>query len=72
MIGLGIRYASSKKVVKRWERFTDSTAIRHNLGHQLQAWSRETHHILEEAGRGQNYLTAEEIGDLMRTLPAYQ
>jgi hypothetical protein len=65
LIGLGIRYSTSKKVTERWERFTDSTAISHNLGYQLKAWSGEVHHILEAAGRGRNYLTVEEIEGVM-------
>ncbi|HHG84225.1 MAG TPA: hypothetical protein ENJ82_05690 [Bacteroidetes bacterium] len=61
IIGLGIRYATNKKLVKRWERLTDKRAIGHNLGYQLLAWSREVHSVLEAAGRGQNYLTPAEI-----------
>ena len=57
----GIRYATNKKLVKRWERLTDKRAIGHNLGYQLLAWSREVHSVLEAAGRGQNYLTPAEI-----------
>ncbi|MEM0999342.1 MAG: hypothetical protein AAGN35_19955 [Bacteroidota bacterium] len=72
LIGLGLRYATDPQVVERWERFTDSTAVRHNLGYQLRSWSEEVHPILEKAGRGQNYLRPEEITAFMRTLPAYQ
>lgn len=72
IVGLGLRYATSKKVVQQWENFTDSTAIRHNLGYQLLAWSRETHHILEAVGRGQNYLTPTQIESVMREETAYQ
>lgn len=68
MLALGIRYSTSKKVAERWERFTDSTAIHHNLGHQLMAWSEEVHHILEAAGRGQNYLSPSEIEAVMQAM----
>lgn len=68
LMGLGIRYSTSKKVTQRWERFTDSTAIHHNLGPQLMTWSKEVHHILESAGRGQNYLTPSEIRAVMKEM----
>lgn len=72
MIGLGIRYTFSKKTVREWENFTDSTAIQHNLGHQLLAWSREVRHLLEADGRGENYLSPWQIEEAMRSIEAYR
>ncbi len=60
IIGFAIKYLS-KKFGKKIENETDRIAITHNLGYQLLEWSREAHDALEEAGRGENYLTPEQI-----------
>ena len=56
----GMKYLT-KKFRKKIENETDRIAIRHNLGYQLLQWSREAHGALEAAGRGENYLTPEQI-----------
>jgi hypothetical protein len=57
----GIRYGTSRKYVIHTEHHTDQLAIDHQLGWQLLAWARIAHPLLEQAGRGQNYMLPEEI-----------
>ena len=57
----GIRYGTSKKYVIATEHHTDEIAIDHGLGWQLLAWAKIARPMLEQAGRGQNYMLPEEI-----------
>lgn len=64
LVGLlvdGMRYGCSKRFVVRTEHQTDQAAIDHGLGWQLLAWQRIARPLLEQAGRGQNYMRPEEI-----------
>lgn len=62
----GIRYGSSAKYVVQTEHLTDQVAIDHHLGWQLLAWAQIAHPLLEQAGRGQNYMLPSEIEAQMK------
>ncbi len=66
LLGDGIRYGSSGKYVIRTEHHTDQLAIDHQLGWQLLDWARIAHPLLEQAGRGQNYMLPDEIAAQLR------
>ena len=57
----GLRYGSSAKYVVCTEHLTDQIAIDHHLGWQLLAWAQIARPLLEQAGRGQNYMRPAEI-----------
>lgn len=61
LLGDGMRYGCSGNYVVRTEHHTDQVAIDHGLGWQLLAWSRIARPLLEQAGRGQNYMLPSEI-----------
>ena len=61
LLATGVRYSLSGKFVIATEHETDQTTIAHGLGWQLLAWSKIAHPLLEQAGRGQNYLLPAEI-----------
>lgn len=65
LIWTGIKYGLSKRFVKRMEHETDQIAIHHELGWQLFDWSKIAHPLLEQAGRGQNYMLPEEIEQVL-------
>jgi hypothetical protein len=65
LVGMGLKYAFSKKFVIEVEHKTDSTAIAQGLGCELWAWSKIARPLLVQAGRGQNYLKPEEIQEIL-------
>ncbi len=60
LMGLAVKYLF-KKFRIRFERATDQRTIDHGLGRQLLEWSKTVHHHLTADGRGENYMTPEEI-----------
>jgi hypothetical protein len=61
MLVEGSRYGTSLRYVIQAEHATDQCAIDHHLGWQLLAWQRIARPLLEQAGRGQNYMLPSEI-----------
>ncbi|MCB9231869.1 MAG: hypothetical protein H6581_09415 [Bacteroidia bacterium] len=57
---LGIKYQFTQ-IKKEFELKTDLLAIRHGLGCQVLAWSEAVHDLLAQDGRGELYLSPEQI-----------
>jgi len=60
LIGFGLHYIKKKDIIKT-ENQTDLATIEHGLGYQLLQWSKEVHDLHIADGRGQLYLSPEEI-----------
>lgn len=66
LIGLAKKYAK-EEFRTDFERDTDKATIEHQLGFQLKQWSSEVHMYHIEDGRGEMYLSPEEIDREMMT-----
>lgn len=55
-----MHYIKEKDIIKA-ENQTDLTTIEHGLGYQLLQWSKEVHDLHIADGRGELYLSPEEI-----------
>lgn len=71
MCKFGLHYIKEKDIIATENR-TDKITINHGLAYQLLAWSNEVHHLHIEDGRGDRYLSPQQIMELIESNSLYE
>jgi hypothetical protein len=71
---LGIKYVLGffRSYKHHFEQETDKRAINHGAGYQLRAWSKAVHELHIRDGRGENYLSENQISAILKVHPLYK
>lgn len=71
MCKFGLHYIKEKDIIAT-ENSTDKITINHGLGYQLLAWSNEVHGLHIKDGRGDRYLSPQQIMELIESNSLYK
>jgi hypothetical protein len=74
IVVLGIKYVLGvfKSYKHHFEQETDKRAINHGAGYQLREWSKAVHEYHIRDGRGENYLSEQQITAILKVHPLYR